>query len=89
MISGDNDTDDKFYAGINDTGEQLSPVTTALAKNLLPESTNTGEQGSPAVTMQPVINFLAGINDTGEQLSPVTTTPAITFFPGVVDTGHK
>jgi hypothetical protein len=32
MIAGDNDTADKFFAGINDTGEQLSPVTTALVK---------------------------------------------------------
>jgi hypothetical protein len=38
MIAGDNDTEDKFFAGINDTGEQLSPVTTALAINLLPAS---------------------------------------------------
>jgi hypothetical protein len=36
MIASDNDTDDKFFAGINDTSEQLSPVTTALAINLLP-----------------------------------------------------
>ncbi len=28
MIAGDNDTSDKFLAAINDTGEQLSPVTT-------------------------------------------------------------
>jgi hypothetical protein len=40
MIAGDNDTDDKFFAGINDTGEQLSLVTTALAINLLPVSTS-------------------------------------------------
>ncbi len=33
MIAGDNDTDDKFFGGINDTGEQLLPVTTALAIN--------------------------------------------------------
>jgi hypothetical protein len=39
MIADDNDTDDKFFAGINNTGEQLSPVTTALAINLLPVST--------------------------------------------------
>jgi hypothetical protein len=40
MIAGDNDTDDKFFADINDTGEQLLPgVTTALAINLLPVST--------------------------------------------------
>ncbi len=39
MIAGDNDIDDKFFAVINDTGEQLSPLTTALAINLLPVST--------------------------------------------------
>jgi hypothetical protein len=38
MIASDNDTNDKFFASINDIGEQLSPVTTALAINLLPVS---------------------------------------------------
>jgi hypothetical protein len=42
MIPGDNDTADKFFAGINDTGEQLSPVTAARAINLLPVSTTPG-----------------------------------------------
>jgi hypothetical protein len=41
MITGDNNTDDQFFAGINDTSEQLSPVTTALVINLLPVSTTT------------------------------------------------
>jgi hypothetical protein len=40
MIASDNDTDDKFFAGINDIGEQLSPVTTALAIHFLPVSTS-------------------------------------------------
>jgi hypothetical protein len=39
MILGDNNTDDKLFAGIDDTGEQLLPVTTALVINLLPVST--------------------------------------------------
>jgi hypothetical protein len=39
MISGDNDTYDKFFAGINDTFEQLSLVTTALVINLFSVST--------------------------------------------------
>jgi hypothetical protein len=39
MIAGDNDTDGKFFAGVNNIGEQLLPVTTALAINLLPVST--------------------------------------------------
>jgi hypothetical protein len=40
MIAGDNHTDEKFFAGVNNTGEQLSPVTPALAINLLPVSTS-------------------------------------------------
>jgi hypothetical protein len=40
MIAGDNDTDDKFFAGINNTGEQLLPVTTALAINFSLVSTS-------------------------------------------------
>jgi hypothetical protein len=39
MIAGDNNTDDKFFTGNNDTGEQLSLVKPALAINLLPIST--------------------------------------------------
>jgi hypothetical protein len=39
MIAGDNDTDDKFFAGINNTSEQLLPVTTALAINFSAVST--------------------------------------------------
>jgi hypothetical protein len=33
MIAGDNVTSDKFFAGINDSGEQLSPVTMTLVIN--------------------------------------------------------
>jgi hypothetical protein len=40
MIAGDNDIDNKFFAVINDTGEQLSLVTTALAINFSPVSTS-------------------------------------------------
>jgi hypothetical protein len=39
MIAGDNNTDDKFLASFNNTSEQLSPVTTALAISLFPVST--------------------------------------------------
>jgi hypothetical protein len=38
MIAGDYDTGDKFVAGINDTGEQLSPVTTTPALTISPVS---------------------------------------------------
>jgi hypothetical protein len=34
VIAGVIDTDDKFITGVNDTSEQLSPVTTTLAINL-------------------------------------------------------
>jgi hypothetical protein len=37
--AGDNVNDDKFFAGINNTSEQLLPVTAALAINVLPVST--------------------------------------------------
>jgi hypothetical protein len=50
VIAGDNDTDNNFFVGINDTGEQLSPVTTALAINLLPVSMTP-------VTTTPVNNY--------------------------------
>jgi hypothetical protein len=36
FITGDNDTSNNFVAGDNGTGEQLSPVTTTPAINLLP-----------------------------------------------------
>jgi hypothetical protein len=36
MIAGDNDTSDKFFAGINNTGEQLSPVKTTAAVTFFP-----------------------------------------------------
>jgi hypothetical protein len=36
MIAGDNDTGDKFFAGINDTGEQLLPVTMKLPITFFP-----------------------------------------------------
>ncbi len=38
MIAGVDVTGDKFIAGDNDNGEQLSPVTTTQAINLLPET---------------------------------------------------
>jgi hypothetical protein len=38
MIAGDNDTGDKSFAGINDTGEQLSPVTTTPTIAFFPVS---------------------------------------------------
>jgi hypothetical protein len=42
MIAGDNDTNDKFFAGINDTREQLSPVTPAIT--FFPGVVDTGHK---------------------------------------------
>jgi hypothetical protein len=44
MIAGDNVTNDKFFAGINDTGEQLSPVTMTLAITFFPGVVDTGHK---------------------------------------------
>jgi hypothetical protein len=44
MIAGDNDTDDKFFASINDSGEQLSPVTTTPAITFFPGVVDTGNK---------------------------------------------
>jgi hypothetical protein len=44
MIAGDNDTGDKFFADINDTGEQLSPVTTTSVITFPPGVVDTGHK---------------------------------------------
>ncbi len=44
MIARDNDTADKFFTGINDTGEQLSPVTTTQAITFFPGVVDTGHK---------------------------------------------
>ncbi len=60
---------DKFSPGINDTSEQLSPVTTTLAINycryqrykISARGVDSGEQ------------FIAGVVDTGDKLLTPTT----------------
>jgi hypothetical protein len=44
MIVGDNDTADKFFTGINDTGEQVLLVTTTLAIIFFPGVVDTGHK---------------------------------------------
>jgi hypothetical protein len=44
MITGDNDTGDKFFACVNDTGEQLSPVTTTPAMTFFSGVIDTGQK---------------------------------------------
>jgi hypothetical protein len=41
MTAGDNNTGDKFFAGINDTGEQLSPVLLSPAITFFPGVVDT------------------------------------------------
>jgi hypothetical protein len=57
MIAGDNDTADKLFAGINDTGEQLSPVTMTPAITFFPGIVDTsqrhGRLDSPAYISLP------------------------------------
>jgi hypothetical protein len=68
-MAGDNDTDDKFFAGINNTGEQLSPVTRALGINLLSVSTTlvNSYRLPVAVTTTPALTFFTGVVDTGHK----------------------
>jgi hypothetical protein len=57
MIASDNDTGDTYFIGINDTGEQLPPVTTTLEINLSPVSTSNKkapEALTPANNLSPV-----------------------------------
>jgi hypothetical protein len=44
MIAGDNDTADKFFTVFNDTGEQLSPLTTTSAITFFPGVVGTGHK---------------------------------------------
>jgi hypothetical protein len=94
MIGGDKDTGDNSFPGINDTGEQLSPVTTTLVIYLSPVSTIPGEQKS-ARDINSGEQFIAGVAGSLVSLipviscSPMLSTQAIRFFIGVVDTGHK
>jgi hypothetical protein len=62
MITGDNDTCDKFFAGINDTSEQLSPVTTTPAITFFTGVVDAGQKYSKC------LKLIAGVNDTSENL---------------------
>jgi hypothetical protein len=44
MITGDNDTDNKFFNGINETGVQLLPVTTTPAITFFLSVIDTGHK---------------------------------------------
>jgi hypothetical protein len=58
MIASDNDSCDKFFAVINDTGEQLSPVTTTPVITFFPGVVDTGQKYPKS------LKFIASVNDT-------------------------
>ena len=85
MITSDNHTGDKFSAGINNTSEQLSPVTMTLVINLLPV---TGEQKSPR-GVDSSEQCIAGVADTGDKLLISVIDTSDKLFSSVVDTGDN
>jgi hypothetical protein len=73
MIVGDNGTCYEFFAGINDTVEQLSPVTTTPAKTFFPGVVDTGQKMHKALNLSPVSMT------SPKNCSAVSTTPRINF----------
>jgi hypothetical protein len=72
VIAGDNDTDDKFFAGINDTGEQLSPVTDTgnnifSPVSLIPVINNQKAQNLSPVSTTPLKKLSTAVNDTADK----------------------
>jgi hypothetical protein len=67
MIAGDNDTCYKFSAGINNTSEQSSPVTTALVIN------------SSLASMITVNKKVPEMLTLAHNLSPLSLTLAINY----------
>jgi hypothetical protein len=76
----------KLFSSVNDTGENLLPVSLTPAINLchgfsvIAGVVDTGEQFITGDN-DTGNNFVAGDKDTGEQLSLVTTIPAINLLP--------
>ncbi len=70
MISGD-DTCDKFFAVINDTSEQFSPVTTTTAITFFPGVVDNSQKYTKS------LKFIAGVNDIADKFFAVSTTPPI------------
>jgi hypothetical protein len=83
MIAVDNNTCDKFFAGINETGEQLSPVTTTPAITFFPGVVDTGEKYSK------ILKFFTGVNNTAKKLFSGVNDIADKYFAGVNDTANK
>jgi hypothetical protein len=62
MIRGDKDNCDKFFTGISDTSEQLSPVSLSPAITFFPGVIDTSQKYSKS------LSFIAGVNDSCEKL---------------------
>jgi hypothetical protein len=102
FITGVNDTGNKLFSGVTDTGKNLLPLTPAInlghGFSVIPGVIDTGEQfftgdndtGNNFVAGDNDTgdNFVAGDNDIGEQLSLVATTPAINLLPVTREQGR-
>jgi hypothetical protein len=62
MIRGDKDNCDKFFTDINDTSEQLSPLSLSPAITFFPGVIDTSQKYSKS------LSFIAGVNDTCKKL---------------------
>jgi hypothetical protein len=83
MITSDNDSCDKFFTVINDTGEQLSLVTTTPVITFFPRVVDTGQKYPKS------LKFIAGVNDTTKKRFSGVNDTADNFFAGVNDTAYK
>jgi hypothetical protein len=83
MIAGDNDTCDKFFADINNTGEQLSLVTITPAKTFYHGVVDTGQKNAKS------LKFMAGVYNTAEKLFSDVNDTAEKLFRGVNTTANK
>jgi hypothetical protein len=74
MIASDKDTCNKFLAGINDTGEQLSMATMTPAITFFPGVIDTHQKNPKSLKFNSRVNkkLFSGINDTADN-----------FFAGV------
>jgi hypothetical protein len=78
MIAGDNDTCDKFFASINDTGEQISLVTMTPVITFFPGVIDTGQKIQKSKIYCWSQKLFSGVNNIADK-----------FFSGVNDTSDK
>jgi hypothetical protein len=74
-------TGDKFIAGV--TGDNCSPVSLSLVRNLSPVSV------TPAITENPWQGLFAGVVDTGNKFIADLVGTGEQLIAGVVDAGDK